>query len=316
MNRILRSFPILALVALPPLALARPPLLYHHLTSLVAHPSGTVRLGLSLQDVVIHVSAGNSVTVSTEIWASAGSADAKARIVKSLAPKIGDRGGDIFIRAPGIGGWSRYFNWSGGPRARVTVTMPGSMAIDYRLGSGDFRFINPGAPNRITGYSGSGDVAIKSASTRIIAKAGSGDLTIALDRATRQVQLGTGSGDIDFSGTTDSLSLSTGSGDIEIGNAMAKRILLRTGSGDVTAHWQDLGAASLKASSGSGDLVMYFPARSKLSGIISTGSGDVDTDFAATIHGGRHVYIPAGGTGSIRLNLDTGSGDIALRKGG
>lgn len=275
-----------------------------------------MRLVLSQQDVVIRVSPGNSVTVSTDIWAAAGSTAAKAKIIKWLAPNASTQGGDVVIRTPARNGWGRHFHWGSSPQARVTVTMPGSMAIDYRLGSGDFRFINPGAPNLIKGYSGSGDVVIKSTSARIAAKAGSGDFVVELDRATRQVRLSTGSGDIDFSGTPDSLSLGTGSGDIEISNAAAKQVSLSTGSGDITAHWQDLAAASLKVSSGSGDLVMYFPARSKLSGTISTGSGEVDTDFAATIHGSRNFYILAGGTGAVRVSISTGSGDIALRKGG
>ncbi len=64
MNGIFRTFSLLVLVAVPVLAIARPPLIYHHL---VAHPGDTVRAVLSQQDVVIYVSPSNSATVSTAI---------------------------------------------------------------------------------------------------------------------------------------------------------------------------------------------------------------------------------------------------------
>ncbi|HEN47329.1 MAG TPA: hypothetical protein ENI75_03080, partial [Mizugakiibacter sp.] len=296
MNRIFRTFPLLALVAVPALAIARPPLIYHHVTKLAAHPGHTVRLVLSQQDVVIHVAPDNSVTVSTDIWAHAGSAEAKVKIVTRLAPKISTQDGNVVILSPTHNSWGWPFNFSGSPQARVTVTMPVTMAVNYRLGSGDFRFVNPGAANLIKGDSGSGDVMVKSASTRLAAKTGSGDIFVALHQAdpSAPVQLRTGSGDINFSGTVDSLNVSTGSGDIGISSASAKQALLSSGSGDITAHWQNLAAgASLKARSGSGDLVMFFPAGSKLGGTISTGSGEVNTDFAATIHSNRHSYTLA-----------------------
>ncbi len=317
MNRIFHTFSLLALVAVPTLAIARPPLIYHHVTKLAAHPGDTVRLVLSQQDVVIHVSPNNSVTVSTDIWANARSADAKLKIVTRLAPKIRTQDGNVVVQSPTHNSWGWHFNFNGSPQARVTVTMPVTMAVNYRLGSGDFRFVNPGAANLIKGYSGSGDVMVKSASARLTAKTGSGDIFVALDQTSQpaQVQLSTGSGDIHFAGTTGSLNVSTGSGDIRLSSASVKQAVLSAGSGDITAHWQDLATGtSLKASSGSGDLVMFFPAGSKLSGRLSTGSGEVNTDFAATIHGNRHSYTLAGGNDAIQLNTRTGSGDITLRK--
>lgn len=318
MNSIFRAFTLLALVAVPALAIARPPLIYHRVIKLAAHPGHTVRLVLSQQDVVIHVSSNNSVIVSTDIWADAGSTDAKSKIVTRLAPKISAQDGNVVIQSPTYNGWGWHFNFSSGPQARVTVTMPASMAVNYRLGSGDFRFVNPGANNPIKGYSGSGDVMVKSASTRLAAKTGSGDIFVALRQVNQsaRVQLSAGSGDINFAGIVDSLNFSTGSGDIGISNTSAKQALLSSGSGDITAHWQNLTVGtSLNASSGSGDLVMFFPVDSKLGGTISTGSGEVNTDFAATIHSNRHSYTLAGGNGAILLNTRTGSGDITLRKG-
>ncbi len=335
MNKKIRAFSLLALVAVPVLAIARPPLIYHHLTKLAAHPADTVRVVLGQQDVVIHVSPSNSVTVSTDIWADARAADAKAKIIKRLTPTVSAQDGEVIIRTSTHNSWGWNFHFGSSPQARVTITMPASMAVEYRLGSGDFQFINPGAPNLIKGDSGSGNVVIKSASARVVAKTGSGDFIIALDPATqrvklssgsgdirintasaKQVRISTGSGDINFSGTTDSLNLSSGSGAIWISTASAKQVRISTGSGDITAHWHKLVAASLHASSGSGDLVMFFPADSKLKGTLSTSSGDVDTDFTATIHSNQHSYtLTGGGVDAVQLNASTGSGDITLHKG-
>ena len=51
-----------------------------------------------------------------------------------------------------------------------------------------------------------------------------------------------------------------------------------------------------------------------IGGRISTGSGDVNTDFPATIRADHHTYTLVGGTGAVQVNLDAGSGDVALRK--
>lgn len=317
MNRFSRLLVPAMLLILPALALARPPLIYHHVAALPAHAGGTVRLTLSSHDLVIDIKAGNSVSVTTDIWAAAGSEAAKSRIVKRYAPTVSADGGDIVVRSPRHNGWGWHFGWGESPQARVTVVMPPGMDVAYRLGSGDFHFDNAGAATSIMGESGSGDAFVVSASKQLALKAGSGDIQVRLDNAAASVGLGTGSGDIGFSGTTDSLSLKAGSGDITVGNAAAKSASITTGSGDVVVHWQKLATgASIEGGTGSGDLLMHFPADTVIGGRISTGSGDVNTDFPATIHGSHHSYNLAGGAGEIHVSLSTGSGDITLRKGG
>lgn len=317
MYRISRGFVLAALLTLPAGALARPPLIYHRVANLVAHPHGSVRLALSLHDVVMHVQPGNSVTVTTDIWAAAGSAGAKHEIIKRLAPTVSAQGDDILVAAPRHSGWSINLGWGGGPQALVSVTLPPGMAVDYRLASGDFRFDNPGAPNPIHGISGSGDVVVHSASQALAVRCGSGDVTVRLDGGAGDVQLHTGSGDIDFAGSAGTLKAEAGSGDLEIDDASARTADLGTGSGDIVAHWRKVAAGgSVSASAGSGDVTMYFPSDTVVAGQISTASGDVDTAFPATLHGGRHSYTLAGGSGAVRVDLNSGSGDVSLRKGG
>lgn len=316
MNRLLRLF-VPVLLALPVLALARPPLIYHKTVSLPAHDGGAVRLVLSSHDLVIDVKAGDSVNVTTDIWAAAGSDREKSRIVARYVPKVSASGDDVVVLVPRHHGWGWHFGWGSSPQARVTVVMPPGMNLAYRLGSGDFRFDNAGAPTAIRGESGSGDVFLVSSSKRLELRAGSGDMHVKLDNGSAGVTLHTGSGDLGFSGTAGSLALEAGSGDVTVADAAANSASVTTGSGDLIAHWQKLAAgASIKGDAGSGDVTMYFPADTVIGGRISTGSGDVNTDFPATIHGNRHSYTLSGGTGAIHVELDTGSGDVTLRKGG
>ena len=317
MNRLSRLVLPAFLLALPVLALARPPLIYHKVANLPAHSGGAVQLVLSSHDVVVNVKAGDSVSVTTDIWAAAGSEESKAKIIARYAPTVSADGNDVVVRSPRHHGWHFSFGWGESPQAQVTVVMPPDMNINYRLGSGDFRFDNDGAATSIKGESGSGDAYVVSASKQLGLKAGSGDMRVKLANAAAAVKLDTGSGDIGFSGTADSLSLEAGSGDITVNDAVAKSASISTGSGDIVAHWNKLAAgASIAGGAGSGDVLMYFPAATVIGGRISTGSGDVNTDFPATIHGNHHSYTLSGGAGAVQVDLNTGSGDVTLHKGG
>ncbi len=315
MNRLPRYAAFVILLALPALAFARPPLIYHQVTNLSAHADGAVRLVLSSHDVVVRIRPGDTVTVTTDIWAATDSRKEKSRIVERYAPKVSASGDDVVVHSPRHRGWHFSFDWGEGPQARVTVVMPPAMALDYRLGSGDFRFDNAGATTSIKGESGSGDVFVVSASKQLDLRAGSGDMNAKIANGSAVTALHTGSGDIHFTGLTGALNLEAGSGDITVNDGVAKSASITTGSGDVVTHWLKLAAgAAIDGSAGSGDVVMYFPAGTVIGGRISTGSGDVDTDFPATIHGSHHTYTLAGGTGAVQVNLDTGSGDVALHK--
>lgn len=314
MNRSIRRAALALLLVFPVVALARPPLIYHKTASVAAHSGGTVKLELSSHDLVVNVKSGDQVSVTTDIWASAGSKDAKSRIIDRYVPTVETSGDDVVIRSPTHHGW--HFDWGRSPQARVTVVMPGDMNLDYRLGSGDFRFDNPSAKMDVKGESGSGDVHFTGDPGRLRLSAGSGDMHVASGADAGPVSVHTGSGDVGFRGSATTLSLGAGSGDITATAAVTKSAKLGSGSGDLVVHWTKVAAgASIKGGSGSGDVVMYFPPSTVIGGKISTGSGDVNSDFPALIHGSRHSFTLSGGPGEITVDLDTGSGDITLKKG-
>lgn len=315
MNRPIRYAAFALLLAFPVLALARPPLIYHKVTEAAAHPGGTVKLVLSSHDVVVDIKAGDKVSVTTDIWASADSKDEKSRIIERYAPTVESSGDDVVIRSPSHHGW--HFGWGRSPQARVTLVMPPAMALDYRLGSGDFRFDNPSAKTDVKGENGSGDVYFKGNPGRLRLTAGSGDMQVASGTDSGPVSVHTGSGDVGFSGSATTLSLGTGSGDITATAEVTKAAKLGSGSGDIVVHWKKVAAgASIRSSSGSGDVDMYFPADTVIGGRISTGSGEVNTDFPALIHGSHHSYTLSGGDGAIQVDVGTGSGDVSLHKEG
>ena len=158
MIRSTRNFILLLLFAFPALALARPPLIYHHVDQISAHSGGTVRLRLSSHDAVVSVKSGKTVTVTTDIWSSASSKSSKEELIKRYAPAVWRTGNDIEVGPPNHDDWGWHFGWESSHEARITVVMPGDMNLDYRLGSGDFRFDNPAARMSVKGESGSGDV--------------------------------------------------------------------------------------------------------------------------------------------------------------
>lgn len=306
-----------SLLALPAIALARPPLIYHHVEHIAAHAGGTVSLRLSSHDAVISVKPGKRVSVTTDIWASTSSKSNQEELIKRYTPAVWADGNDVKVGPPDHHDWGWHFGWESSHEVRVTVVMPNDMKLDYRLGSGDFRFDNPSATMAVKGESGSGDVYFRGNPKSLDLHTGSGDMQVAKGDQQGPVKVHTGSGDLIYSGVATNLSLGTGSGDITVGHAVAQKAELGSGSGDVVVHWEKLAAgAAIKASSGSGDIDMYFPASTVIGGKISTGSGDVNTDFPALIHGSHHSYTLSGGPGAIKVDLDTGSGDISLHKGG
>lgn len=317
MLRSSRRFILLFLLTFPAVALARPPLIYHHVEKIAAHAGGTVELRLSSHDAVVTVKPGKQVQVTTDIWSATRSKNSREELIKRYTPAVWADGDDVKVGPPDHHDWGWHFGWESSHEVRVTVVMPDDMKLDYRLGSGDFRFDNPTATMAVKGESGSGDVHFKGNPEKLHITTGSGDMRVAKGDHAGPVYVHTGSGDIIYSGNATNLSLGTGSGDITAGHAVAQSARVGSGSGDIVLHWGKLAAgATIKVNSGSGDLDMSFPASIVMAGKISTGSGEVNSDFPALIHGSHHSYTLSGGPGAITVHADTGSGDITLHKGG
>jgi len=112
----------------------------------------------------------------------------------------------------------------------------------------------------------------------------------------RQVAIDTGSGDVRIEASDiEDLSADTGSGDIDIDNR-----------GNRLAH--------VRADTGSGDVVLRIPRNSSFEARADQGSGTIKCHFpdATPIVSDREVVGYRHGSPGLRIDVDTGSGDLVI----
>ncbi len=183
----------------------------------------------------------------------------------------------------------------------------------------------------------SGDIAIASARGHIVADTGSGDVKVAGLRGT--LRCDTGSGDCDLGEVEgDEITADTGSGDIVVRGGKVGRLVGDTGSGDIRALDVDLeefkadtgsGNVTLqarsvarlikvKADTGSGDVILRLGPDASFEAIADQGSGDILNRYsdAQPILKKKELIGYRRGSGTIRILVDTGSGDLTLDPGG
>lgn len=189
-----------------------------------------------------------------------------------------------------------------------------------------------GVRGRLRFDAGSGTVTVRDLDGQVVADTGSGD--VHAQDVKGSFTCDTGSGNCQVTGFSgDTLSCDTGSGDVRVVRVDARKVKLDTGSGNVSVREAE--ADELVADTGSGDVEVELEG-SRLqranadtgSGNVrfrlgegasfdlraSTGSGDVISRYtdAEAIRDGRKVVGYRRGDGRIRINADTGSGDVLL----
>ncbi len=214
--------------------------------------------------------------------------------------------------------------------ANLRITVPAGKRVRVFLGVGKVEIANVDGDLRVdasTGNvtsrgtrgsldieTGSGDIAIEDAAGNVSLDTGSGDVTITRMKE-GNLKVDTGSGSVEGTGiATSDASIETGSGDIRITDLSAPRLSLETGSGSVRA---DLTGSPdlLHVDTGSGDVTLHLPDGINAMVDLETGSGDFDLDFPLQlVHKGDGNLRGQIGDGRGRIEIETGSGDIALRK--
>lgn len=189
-----------------------------------------------------------------------------------------------------------------------------------------------GLRGRLRFDTGSGSVTVRGLEGDVVADTGSG--TVHAEDVKGSFRCDTGSGDCDITGFTgEDLSCDTGSGNVRLVRVNARRLKLDTGSGDVQvreAEADELSAdtgsgdvevdldgsrlSRVTADTGSGDVRLRLGAAAAFEVRASTGSGDVVSRYAdaEAIRSGRKVVGYRRGDGRIRINAETGSGDVVL----
>ena len=245
----------------------------------VSTGSGNIRIfpgGSGQIKVVGHVHSG---------WNGWGAGDLTERINRIVAnPPIAQSGNAIHVGEPSDR--SLYNNIS----IDYEVTVPNSVALNLRSGSGDLEVDNVG--RFLAASSGSGSVRAHQVHGPADLHSGSGDIELE-ETTAGDVKAQTGSGSIRVHGLNGSFRARTGSGDIEADGHLAGMSNLSSGSGSVRLHLTPDSRFQLDASTGSGGIRLHMP-------------GVQDSDNS------RHHLTSTVNGGGAPLSIHTGSGDIEV----
>jgi hypothetical protein len=162
---------------------------------------------------------------------------------------------------------------------------------------------------------GSGTVSVSDARGPLTLDTGSGEVDVT-GASGDEIEVDTGSGSVTISGVTaTALTLDTGSGDVEVSGAAADVVLVDTGSGSVEVGFTRA-PRELSVDTGSGSVTLTLPASYSAQVEIETGSGGIDLEFPVTVSRvERDAVHGTIGEGGGRLKVETGSGDVRIRKG-
>ena len=194
------------------------------------------------------------------------------------------------LRGHGLSGRIRFDTNSGDV---ILETLRGSVTAD--TGSGDVRAT--GVEGSFRCDTGSGDCRIADLhGEELFCDAGSGDIT-ARGIAARRVR-----GD-------------TGSGNVAVLDADLEELVADTGSGNVVLEARSVARlARVKADTGSGNVTLRLGPDASFEAIASQGSGDITNRYADARPIVKHKQVIGyrRGEGTIRIEVDTGSGDLTL----
>lgn len=249
-----------------------------------------------------------------------------------------------------VGFFDRLFSGStnstyDGTRVKVSsgsgLALYADLVVEIPRGaSGAFRNVvgtieGEGVDGTLKFDSGSGDIALRDFSGDVTADTGSGDVAAASGRGSfkcdtgsgncalsgfsgDQIDLDTGSGDIHVTDSTARRAKAdTGSGDILLAIADAEEISADTGSGDVAIEASGSRLARIKADTGSGDVAVTLPRDTGFELHTDIGSGDVTSEFedATAIRQRRKITGYKRGDLRVKIDVDTGSGDVSVNPG-
>ena len=179
-------------------------------------------------------------------------------------------------------------------RVDYTVLVPRQTRVNISTGNGDVTIERAGAD--VTATSGNGKINIGETTGRVEATTGNGDVLI--ESANGPVRVRTGNGRIGVTTAQGAVSATTGNGDIDV------RMKTVASDSDMTFN------------SGSGAIRISLPAGFNGRIDASSGNGTLTSDFEISVVGRLDAQHVRGtiGTGGALLHLNTGNGQIEIRK--
>jgi hypothetical protein len=214
--------------------------------------------------------------------------------------------------------------------ADLRILVPRGRRVSVYLGVGPISASNVNGDLLLDGSSGA--VTTQGTAGNLMVDVGSGSVRVT--RHTGNGSIDTGSGGVEVTGLRgDELNVDTGSGSVKLSDVVVGSLLVDTGSGDVEASGVqadvvnvDTGSGSVEfglthaprditVDTGSGDVTFAVPDGLNADVVLETGSGSIELDFALEIRRWERDEVRGViGTGGGRIQIETSSGDIRLRK--
>lgn len=208
------------------------------------------------------------------------------------------------------------------PRGKRVVVLLAAGRIEARNVDGDL-YLDTGSGEIVTAATrgelnldtGSGAVTVDGADGEVSIDTGSGSVRVR-NVTGPELSVDTGSGDVTVDGVeAPDISIDTGSGGVTVLGARTGNVEIDTGSGDVRIETV-AGSASIGADTGSGDVTLSVPGDYAGRVSLETSSGRMETDLPITLLRKTDDEIEGeiGSGGSARIEVETGSGDIMIRR--
>ena len=230
-----------------------------------------------------------------------------------------DIGGDASHLTLKITGAKDSWMHGNGPStdSDIVLRVPRTAALDVSVVSADAK-VTGAAGKTLEVASVSGGVTVSSGAPDVDVNSVSGD--VAFDHAgaaMTRAHLQTVSGDINAKGLSGRVKVETVSGDIVVDAGAVQDLEAGTVSGDANLTFTPASHASVKLESMSGNLRLHLPESVSAHIEASTFSGGIDSDFGKVqtkeMGPGSSLDTQAG-SGDARINAQSFSGDIELRK--
>ena len=230
---------------------------------------------------------------------------------------------------------------------RVTVSAGRGLALYADLvveiprgASGTFKNVvgrieGAGVDGTLKFESASGDISLRDFKGEVVADTGSGNVNAASGHGSfkcdtgsgnctlkafggERIDLDTGSGDVDVASSSARIvKADTGSGSVRLEVNDSEEISADTGSGDVSVEASGSRLLRIKADTGSGDVSLKLPRGTGFQLMADVGSGAVTSAFddATAIMERRKVKGFKRGDLKVKIDVDTGSGDVSVGPG-
>lgn len=182
--------------------------------------------------------------------------------------------------------------------------------VAVTAGSGKIAIANVAGAVQVT--TGSGDIQLTSIQGQVQATAGSGDIHLANTHG--DVRLQAGSGAIQLANTSGNTVASTGSGAIKVAGAQSD-LRLRTASGQIQVAGDPQASTYWDLHASSGDVSLHVSPNASLRFYAKTNSGEINAAIPVVLEGtaGKHALRARIGDGKARVEVETTSGNVALR---